>query len=130
MQSKKHYWTQVLLVTTVVSCGLGFASGFGFQNLASKPPSPSSAFHKVEQALTERTQPTRETNGPLVVSDWVVDGKLLRLEGVPNPHPTRLWKQRSGPCHGILDVSKAAFWLLLLVAGAMIGSKLCKIKLA
>ncbi len=30
MPNKKHYWTQVFLVTTLVSCGLGIASGFGF----------------------------------------------------------------------------------------------------
>jgi hypothetical protein len=30
MPNKKHYWTQVFLVTTLVSCGLGLVSGFRF----------------------------------------------------------------------------------------------------
>ncbi len=31
LPNKKHYWTQVFLVTTLASCGLGFASGFGVE---------------------------------------------------------------------------------------------------
>lgn len=29
-KQKKHYWTQALLATILISCGLGIASGFQF----------------------------------------------------------------------------------------------------
>lgn len=64
MSNKKHYWTQVFLVTTLVSCGLGFVSGFGVTAFEAQQTAATthSAYTPLEFALQ---QCTRSTYGPI-----------------------------------------------------------------
>jgi hypothetical protein len=69
MPNKKHYWTQILLVTTLVSCGLGFVSGFGavlnapcakVQNDTDKV-----AYFILESAIWKCANPTSASSRPI-----------------------------------------------------------------
>lgn len=90
MSNKKQYWSQVFIITTVMSCGLGLACGFAF--------TPSAAY-----------KPTNQIDNQV---SYAQCGKQLRLEGVPG---AQLHLKQSGCCHGFLDASSAAILLPLSV---------------
>lgn len=90
MSNKKHYWSQVFIITTMVSCGLGLACGFAF--------TPSAAY-----------KPTNQIDNQI---SYAQCGKQLRLEGVPG---AQSHLKQSGCCHGFLDASSATILLPMLV---------------
>ncbi len=58
MPNKKHYWTQVFIITTLMSCGLGLVSGFvwGEQTCVAKQKASAPedvAYVQLEAALKQ-----------------------------------------------------------------------------
>ncbi len=157
MSNKKHYWSQVFVITTMMSCGLGLACGFVCREqtrceiqITSEPQDVAyiqlepvlhqcaiQAFQgKVGGVLCPLAQPGAKVIGPMgpivqrgatlieleakpaVVPDaYAQCGKQLRMEGIPHPHCHDILKQRSGPCHGFLDLSSFTILLPLSAFG-------------
>ncbi len=78
MPNKKHYWTPVFIVTTGLSCGIGFVCGFGaapFYGWSSAQCHPRSntvlkqtktfEYDVLERALVECASPAYGPNSPL-----------------------------------------------------------------
>lgn len=114
MPNKKHYWTQVFITTTLMSCALGLASGFVYSAQKEEQAASQRALTNEDSQRIIETQwaelsfapncPLGQPGTRMLTSGVAVQGKNLRLEGIPRAR-SRI--------HCTLDATPIAIQLLL-----------------